>query len=234
MLSNRLKIVADMVTKGNSVADIGTDHGYVPIYLIKNGVCPKAYAMDINEGPIRSAQKNVRAEGLEDKICVIQSDGMEKMTSSMADSVIIAGMGGELIIRILKDSKVNNTVKEFILSPHRDIDLVRKYALENNWHIEEEKMLKDAGKFYIVMKVKPGKEEISYSPVEYMYGRHLLKEKNPVLKEYLEKQYHKFSKIKETMKENNSRDIEQVEKVIEMNRKGWEMYDSCECRRKTV
>ena len=234
MLSNRLKIVADMVTKGNSVADIGTDHGYVPIYLIKNGVCPKAYAMDINEGPIRSAQKNVRAEGLEDKICVIQSDGMEKMTSSMADSVIIAGMGGELIIRILKDSKVNNTVKEFILSPHRDIDLVRKYVLENNWHIEEEKMLKDAGKFYIVMKVKPGKEEISYSPVEYMYGRHLLKEKNPVLKEYLEKQYHKFSKIKETMKENNSRDIEQVEKVIEMNRKGWEMYDSCECRRKTV
>lgn len=234
MLSNRLKIVADMVTKGNSVADIGTDHGYVPIYLIKNGVCPKAYAMDINEGPIRSAQKNVRAEGLEDKICVIQSDGMEKMTSSMADSVIIAGMGGELIIRILKDSKVNNTVKEFILSPHRDIDLVRKYVLENNWHIEEEKMLKDAGKFYTVMKVKPGKEEISYSPVEYMYGRHLLKEKNPVLKEYLEKQYHKFSKIKETMKENNSRDIEQVEKVIEMNRKGWEMYDSCECRRKTV
>ena len=234
MLSNRLKIVADMVTKGNSVADIGTDHGYVPIYLIKNGICPKAYAMDINEGPVKSALNHIRQEGLEDKINVILSDGMEKLIPNMADSVIIAGMGGELIVRILRDSKVNDTVKEFILSPHRDIDLVRRYVLEHNYHIEKERMLKDAGKFYTVMKVKPGKEEHPYSQVEYMYGRHLLREKNPVLKEYLEIQYHKFSKIKETMKENNSRNMEQVEKVLEWNRKGWEMYDSFKYRRENM
>lgn len=225
MLSKRLKTVADMVTKGNIVADIGTDHGYVPIYLVKNEICPKAYAMDINEGPIKSAISNVAEVGLSDRICALQSDGMEKLEPNMADSVIIAGMGGELIIRILKDSKVNDTIKELILSPHRDVDLVRRYVLENDWHICEEKMLVDAGKFYTVMKVKPGKEEISYNQVEYTYGRCLLKNKDLVLKDYLEVQYEKFSKIYETMKKNNSQDIEVIEKILKINRKGWDIYD---------
>lgn len=225
MLSKRLKTVADMVTKGNIVADIGTDHGYVPIYLVKNEICPKAYAMDINEGPIKSAISNIAEVGLSDRIRAIQSDGMEKLQANMADSVIIAGMGGELIIKILKESKVNNTVKEFILSPHRDIDLVRRYVLKTNWHIEDEKMVVDAGKFYTVMKVKPGKEEISYEQVEYIYGRCLLENKDLVLKDYLAVQYEKFSKIYEIMKKNNSCDIEAVEEILEINRKGWEMYD---------
>ena len=225
MLSKRLKTVADMVTIGNIVADIGTDHGYVPIYLVKNGICPKAYAMDINEGPIISAVNNIAEEGLTEKICVIQSDGMEKLEPQMADSVIIAGMGGELIVKILKSSKVSDTIKEFILSPHRDIDLVRKYILRNGWHIDDEKMLLDSGKFYTVMKVKPGKEEISYSLVEYTYGRHLLETKDLVLKKYLGVEYNKFLKIYKTMKKNNSQYIEQVEKKLEINRKGWEKYD---------
>ncbi|MFQ9515185.1 MAG: tRNA (adenine(22)-N(1))-methyltransferase [Eubacterium sp.] len=231
MLSKRLDAVAKMVTKGNIVADIGTDHGYVPIYLVKSKISPFAYAMDINDGPVKSALRNVNSEGLSKQIQVIQSDGMEKLRPDMADTVIIAGMGGELIVDILKKSTVNDTVKEFVLSPHKRADLVRKFINENGWHIIEERMLVDAGKYYTIMKAVKGEETEPYCEAEYRYGRYLLNEKNPVLKEYLEKEYKKFKNIKDRMEKNNSRGTEQVEQVLEYNREGRESYDSCKCRR---
>ena len=112
MISKRLKAVADMVTPGLTAADIGTDHAYVPIYLIEHKISPKVYAMDINEGPIRMAVANVENEGYEDQIVVSQANGMQKLEAGQAESVVIAGMGGELIVQILKDSKVNDSVQE--------------------------------------------------------------------------------------------------------------------------
>jgi len=103
MLSKRLEQVASMVTKGNIIADIGTDHGYVPIYLVEKGICPKAYAMDINQGPIESAIKNIENYGLSEKIQAIKSNGLEKLEPEKADTIIIAGMGGELIVNILEN-----------------------------------------------------------------------------------------------------------------------------------
>ena len=231
MLSKRLETVAKMVTIGNVVADIGTDHGYVPIYLVKNKISPFAYAMDINEGPVKSATENVDREGLSGQIQVIQSDGMEKLEHGAADTVIITGMGGELIVDILEKSTVNDTVKEFILSPHRRVDLVRKYVNDSGWHIKEEKMLVDAGKFYTILKAVKGEETEPYREIEYRYGRCLLNEKNAVLKEYLEKENNKFQKIRDVMLEKNSKEIEQVEQILEQNRKGREVYDSCKCGR---
>ena len=225
MLSKRLNAVAGMVTKGNIVADIGTDHGYVPIYLIKNKISPLAYAMDINEGPIKIAKANIEREGFSDKIKVIQSDGMEKFTSGMAESVIIAGMGGELIVNILKKSAVNDTVEEFILSPHKRLDLVRKFIIENGWRIIKEDMIVDSGKYYTVLKAVKGVEKIPYSEEEYMYGRCLLDEKNNILKEYLEKEYNKFKQIKDVMSDNNSEEMDRVTKKLECNRKGYKAYD---------
>lgn len=231
MLSKRLETVAKMVTIGNVVADIGTDHGYVPIYLVKNKISPFAYAMDINEGPVKSATQNIEREGLAGQIQVIQSDGMEKLKPGAADTVIITGMGGELIVDILEKSTVNDTVKEFILSPHRRVDLVRKYMNDRGWHITEEKMLVDAGKFYTIIKAVKGEESDPYSEIEYIYGRYLLNEKDAVLKEYLEKENNKFQKIRDVMLEKKSKEIEQVKKILEYNRKGREVYDSCKCGR---
>lgn len=225
MLSKRLETVAGMVTKGNTVADIGTDHGYVPIYLIENNISPLAYAMDINEGPIEIAKANVESAGLSEQIKVIQSDGMEKLSSGMADTVIIAGMGGELIIDILTKSAVNDSVKEFILSPHKRVDLVRKFIIDNGWHISEEKMLIDAGKFYTVMKAEKGSEITPYTEEEYLYGRLLLNEKNEILKEYLTREYNKFKKVTDIMIKNGSEEIEQVARILECNRKGYRKYD---------
>lgn len=225
MLSVRLQAVADMVTPKNIIADIGTDHGYVPIYLVKNNISPYAYAMDINEGPITRAKNNISMEGLSDKISTAKSNGMEKLEPGMADTAIIAGMGGELIIQILKEAKAMEMLKELVLSPHKSMDLVRKYLLEINWHITDENMVFESGKYYTVMKAAPGQEKDSYNEIEIIYGRHLLNCRNKVLREYLDVEYNKFSAIRNTMEENNSINIEVIDKILEYNREAVKLYD---------
>lgn len=225
MLSKRLKNVADMVTKGYIVADIGTDHGYVPIYLIKNGIVPKAYAMDINEGPLKIADKNICLEGLQDKITTVLSDGMNEMTSEMAESVVIAGMGGDLITDILNRGKNIKGIKELVLSPHKRVDIVRKYLLDNNWKITDENMVIDNNKFYTILRAVPEKEESEYDETEIMYGRLLLTTKNPVLKKYLEKENKMYEEVLKKVENSKNETINGVMNNLKINRKGLEYYD---------
>lgn len=221
ILSKRLQTVADMVTKGMKVADVGTDHGYIPIYLVKNQIAQSAVAMDINKGPIERAKENIKYEGLEDKIQTIQSDGMEKLESGMADSVVIAGMGGELIVRILENSPVIGELKELVLSPHSEIEVVREYLVNNGWSIVDEKMVIDNNKYYTVMKAKPVKEENPYKEVELLYGRILINNKDEVFMQYLEYQYEKYSKILSILEQNQNatgRSVE-IKRLMKLNRK---------------
>ena len=96
-LSIRLKTVAEAVTKGNRVADVGTDHGYVPIYLVKNNLSPAGIAMDVNKGPLEKAQEHIREEKLGGKIATRLGNGLAPLEPGETDTVIIAGMGGDLI-----------------------------------------------------------------------------------------------------------------------------------------
>lgn len=224
MLSKRLKVVADMVTKGNIVADIGTDHGYVPIYLVKNHISPKAYAMDINEGPLKMADKNICLDGLGEKITTVLSNGMDKMTDYMAETVIIAGMGGDLIVDILSRGSEIKGIKELVLSPHKRIDLVRNYLIQNGWEIIKEDMVIDADKYYTIIKAGRG-ENVNYTDAELIYGKYLLENKNSILKQYLEKENEKFSNILNTMKESGNKNTSQVKEILEVNQKGRAYYD---------
>ncbi len=103
-LSKRLKAVAGLVTEGASVADIGTDHGYVPIWLIQSGRATKVIAMDVNEGPLERARGHIRSKRLENVIFTRKSDGLQALHVGEADTMIAAGMGGGLVIRILENS----------------------------------------------------------------------------------------------------------------------------------
>lgn len=224
MLSKRLKAVADMVTKGNIVADIGTDHGYVPIYLVKNNISERAYAMDINEGPLKMAAKNIHLEGLSNKITTVLSNGMDGMRDNMAESVIIAGMGGDLIVDILSRGREIKGVKELVLSPHKRIDLVRKFLIESGWEIIQENMVVDGGKYYTIIKAVKG-QNTEYTDVELLYGKYLLETKNQILKQYLQKENEKFSKILNTMKESGNQNDFQIKRILEVNQKGRTYYD---------
>lgn len=197
-LSKRLKMVADNVTVGNRVADIGCDHAYISIYLIQNQIAPSVIAMDINEGPLLRAKENIRKYGMEDKIEIRLSDGAKKLQMEEADTILIGGMGGALIVKILSDSlTVIRNAKELVLQPQAEIHLVRKYLHSIGFGIADENMTMDEGKYYTVIKAVK-REEIYEKEIFYLYGKLLLQLQNSCLKEFL---VHKQKKYGELMKE---------------------------------
>ena len=184
-LSKRLTAVAGLVTEGASVADIGTDHGYVPIYLVKNKIAVKAIAMDINRGPLERARMHIVGHGLKDSIETRLSDGLEKIVPGEVDTIIAAGMGGGLVIKILEEGKkVVEQLDACILQPQSEIMKVRKYLASRNLVIEAEDMVEEDYKLYPMMRVVHGSPE-PYEEYEFLYGKKLLEMKHPVLKKFL-------------------------------------------------
>ena len=158
-LSKRLQAVADLVTVRECVADIGTDHAYIPIYLTEHKKVKKAFAMDVNEGPLIRAEEHVREAGLKEQIKMRRSDGLEKLSPGEVEAVIIAGMGGGLVMRILTEGQaVAETLQECILQPQSEIAKVREFLQQNGYQIVQEEMVLDEGKYYPMMRVVPSKE----------------------------------------------------------------------------
>lgn len=195
-LSKRLQTIADFVKKNSVVADIGTDHAHIPIYLIENYIIDKAYACDINKGPLEKAKENIANFGVSENIVLRFSNGLDKMSNKEVDTIIIAGMGGELIIDILNRGKVFFDKKNtFILSPHTKADEVRDYLIKKGFKIIKEDMCIDEGKFYTVMEVRYTENTVMYSEAELLYGKYLIENKHPVLLRFLKKEEEKYINI---------------------------------------
>lgn len=153
-LSKRLEMVASFVPRGSSVADIGTDHGYVPIELVRRGTASGAIAMDVRHGPLMRAKAHVKEAGLEAFIEVRLSDGLKRLEPGEADCVIIAGMGGDLMIHIMEEGhRLWKDMKYWVLSPQSHQEKVRRFLLEHSFTIRRDRMLKEDGKFYTVLAV---------------------------------------------------------------------------------
>ena len=154
-LDNRLSLCASFVRKGSSLADIGTDHAYLPIWLVKNGIIEKALACDINEGPLNAGKADVESYCLCDKITLRLSDGLKEVKENEADDIVIAGMGGELIARIIDDCKwAKNKDKLFILQPMTKCEILVNYLYENGFEIIKQEACESFGKHYTVMAVR--------------------------------------------------------------------------------
>ena len=195
-LSKRLQTIADFVKKNSVVADIGTDHAHIPIYLIENYIIDKAYACDINKGPLEKAKENIANFGVSKNIVLRLSNGLDKMSNKEVDTIIIAGMGGELIIDILNRGKSFFDKKNtFILSPHTKADEVRDYLIRKGFKIIKEDMCIDEGKFYTVMEVRYTGNTVMYSKAELLYGKYLIENKHPVLLRFLKKEEEKYLSI---------------------------------------
>lgn len=189
-LSKRLQAVADLVSPGMRLADIGTDHAYIPIYLMENAKIPQAIAMDINKGPLERAEEHIKAHGLEHQIQTRLSDGMAKLQAGEADCAVIAGMGGALMIKILEEGRETAfQLQELVLQPQSELKKFRIYLLENGYRVLAEDMVYEDGKYYPMMKVKPGEMTgESWKPEELEYGKYLLDTAHPVLKQFLERE----------------------------------------------
>lgn len=203
-LSKRMKAVADLAGMGECLADVGTDHGYIPIYLLEEGRFQRGIAMDVHEGPLLRARENIQSHGLSDRISCRLGDGLERLGKGEADTVVIAGMGGSLIIRILTEgAEVLKEVSRLVLQPQSEIAKVRDFLQEQGYQIEKEHMVLDEGKYYQAMRIGHGRME-KLLPEEAKYGSFLLKENDSCLKEYLNREEQKFREILESLQDGGN------------------------------
>lgn len=180
-ITPRLKMVADLVPCCTLVADIGTDHGYLPIYLVNRGICERAIAADVNEGPLSSARKNIAQTRVKDRIETILSDGLKKIEN--ADCVTIAGMGGELIASILEHRKENMT--RFVLQPQRSYDDLRRYLAQNGFEIKKEAVAKENDKMYCAFYAEYTGKAYTINEKEALIGKEELVEDVGLYREYV-------------------------------------------------
>lgn len=203
-LSKRLHTIAQMVTPGNRLADIGTDHGFLPLYLLEQGRIPSALAMDVNVGPLERAKEHIETSNCQPYIETRLSDGLEKLIPGEVDTVVIAGMGGGLMVRILTAELCKlEGLKELILQPQSEVQEVRKCLADIGFSIADEDMLVEDEKYYVVIKATPSTgcddtpsyscgqgtvDGIAVEVLEALYGPVLLAKKHPVLKAWLERE----------------------------------------------
>ena len=167
-LSCRLQAVADMVNEGASVVDVGTDHGYIPAYLIKNNIAKSVIACDINEKPLASCKRYISSLGLDDKVKCVLSDGLQSIDGDY-DTVIIAGMGGELIAQILENAE-NIRHCRLVINPMTHPELARKWLYDNGFCIENDIVVADLKHHYSVLSAHYTGKIQEKSEVDYFLG----------------------------------------------------------------
>ncbi len=210
-LSERLSHLADMVSNGAVLADVGTDHGYIPIYLLQSGKIPKAFAMDIRKDPLQRAKEHTAAFGLGDYITFRLSDGVAGLLEGEADCILIAGMGGNVMHHILQEGEaVIRSAKELVLQPQSDISGVREYLYRKGGYcIDREDMVLEEGKYYPMMHVVVENDLVNHKQREvyseeawqvvYRYGECLLNQRQGVLQDYLRYKMGTYEKILEEL-----------------------------------
>ncbi len=194
-LAKRLAALAAYVPAGSIVADIGTDHAHLPVFLVEEGICPLVIATELNQGPFKSAGRQVRERNLEDKIDLRLGDGLKTLKPGEAGVLVLAGMGGNTIREILAASPdVLKTVKKLVLQPMADPGDLRIWLAANGWKISDEKLVNEDGRTYVIVVAEPGREETS-DPILLELGPRLLQRKDPLVKDYMSKIVNKYEQV---------------------------------------
>ncbi|SER81035.1 tRNA (adenine(22)-N(1))-methyltransferase [Salisediminibacterium halotolerans] len=223
-LSLRLKTVADYVRQGDIVADIGTDHGYLAVYLLTAGISPKAVLGDVNEGPLKAAAENIQTYQLAEQAEVLLGNGLDVLTERKADTVIIAGMGGPLISSILESGKSQlKNVTRLILQPNIAADHIRVWLMANGWKIIDETIFAEDGHIYEVIAAEPGDPYEVYSveiPVmkQHWLGPVLMQTKNFAFRLKWERELEQLKQIQSQLNRAANRE-KAAEKSEEVTRK---------------
>lgn len=184
---NRLECIVSMVDECRTAADIGTDHGYVAEMLLKEGLCQRIIASDLNEGPLKRAIEHLTKVKLEDKCDFRLGSGLTVLNEGEADAIIIAGMGGDLISDIIERSKdIAMGASQLILQPMTAIDNLRRYLAENGFKIIDENIVREYHHYYFIIKAQKGLTKIEDN-IYYEISKILLDKKDPIMMDYLKK-----------------------------------------------
>lgn len=195
-LNGRLLKIAQMVEKCDVVADIGTDHAYIPIYLLQTGICKKVIATDISKAPLLKAKSNIAEHNLTGEIELRLGEGIKPIEDDECDVIIIAGMGGLLISEILEASfdKVRKA-KSIILQPMYTDEVLREYLLTKGFNIINEVLVRDGGRIYVIMKAAYDGIKRTEPTIFYHVGQPLFDNLDPLLKAHLERKIRIQAKI---------------------------------------
>ncbi len=209
-LTPRLQTIANSIPQGCAVVDVGTDHGYLPVYLVEEKISPYVIAGDVNEKPLRKARELVYSLNLQKKISVRLGDGLNILEEDdPAEVIIIAGMGGKTICGILEHRALSTAeIKLLVLQPMVDIPLVRLWLGENGFVITDEKIAQEGKHFYVIILAIPGEGE-QLDDVQLELGPRLLEKKDldPLFKPFLEEKMRKYEIVLESLKQSRQ-DIE--------------------------
>lgn len=185
-INDRLKHIGDLVEANSFCLDIGCDHAFLDIYLVKQNKNIKAIATDIAEGPVKQARENIKREGLEDTIEVRLGNGLDTYSDEV-NTVIIAGMGGRNMIGIFKNNmKVLKKIDSIIVSPNNYQIDVKKFLTKNGFYIDDEELVKEKKFIYQIIKFKRGRKH--YTRKEFFFGPVLLKKKGNLFEEYYKRE----------------------------------------------
>ena len=254
-LSPRLACVADFVSSGGCICDVGCDHAYLPIHLLLSGRVRSAIAMDVRPGPLAIAAEHIAGVGLQDRIVTRLSDGLAALEPGEADCIVLAGMGGVLMRQILADDyRKACSAREWILQPQSDVTGVRSFLRESDFAIEAEELVWDRGKLYVVIRAvmrreqdglkalvenrtpglekaeETGLQEKGFDALCDRFGPVLLSRRHPLLFTYLQKEENRLSQLcvrlqGETAHETVERRRELAEE-LEMTRKALALWRS--------
>lgn len=225
-LSKRLQAVVSMVTAGNRVCDVGCDHGFVSIYLIEHKISPGVLAMDLRSGPLSAAQKHIAECGLDAWIEIRMSDGLHNYDIGEADTLICAGMGGKLMMRILSEDKAKTeSFREMVLQPQSEIESFRAWLREQGYDITDEIMIEEDDKFYPMMRVVTdgavsegvaSHSDDKLCKLADRYGLLLLERKDKTLADYLKREERIYQEILVGLRANGLSDEKRESRYTEV------------------
>lgn len=220
-LDSRLSAVASLVRKGKTLADIGTDHAYLPVYLVENRIINRAIASDLRTGPLENARAAVSQYCFEDKIELRLSDGLDNIKEMEVEDIAVAGMGGLLIAGFIERTKwLKNPEIHLILQPMTHAEELRKTLYDNGFTIDKELVAKDGDKLYIIISAYYIGKITEYSDINLIIGT-LSQNNDELSKEYLNKMFVKYDKKLTALKLAN-KETDELEKIVGELRK-WQL-----------
>lgn len=212
----RLRVLGDMLIRGEAAADIGADHALLSIFLVKENIVPWIIASEFTDGPYFRLSQAVQNSPVKDRIIVRQGDGLEVLATGEVENVIIAGMGGDTIVNILSaDWQKAGSFRRFVFQPMSRAAILRQALTIQGWAIIDERLVREHGRFYNIIASRPGNKPYELSPLQMELGPLILKNSSKYKREYIKTSWEKYDKIYRSLLK--SRKINKVE--IESYRK---------------
>ena len=214
-LTNRLEAIAKYIPANGAVVDVGTDHGYIPVYLLNKGYIDFAILADVNKGPLENAKSEVIHNNLTDKVDLRLGSGIEVLNENEVDEVIIAGMGGILISELLEAKKsVAHNLDKLILQPMQAQDELRKYLLNNGYEILDEVLVKEDFRIYEIIVAKYTSKNTNIDDkIYYEVGKKLIENKDPLLNEFIDKKIFMYNSILKKLEGKTGEEINKKVKI---------------------